>query len=152
MKRNVGNLFAIALIFALIVSFLPAQVQPVGAVSTSIVISQVYGGGGNAGATYKNDFIELYNLGSTAVNVAGWSVQYGSASGTSWSGKTILTGAIQPGYYLLVQEAAGAGGTTYLPTPDVTGSIAMSGTASQDCAREQWDHLNWCMPNEYQYR
>ena len=80
MKRSVGNLFAIALIFALIVSFLPAQVQPVGAVSTSIVISQVYGGGGNAGATYKNDFIELYNLGSTAVNVAGWSVQYGSTS------------------------------------------------------------------------
>src|SRR5207249_4835668 len=26
-----------------------------------IVISQVYGGGGNSGAAYKNDFIELFN-------------------------------------------------------------------------------------------
>ncbi len=31
------------------------------AVSTDVVISQVYGGGGNSGATYKNDFIELFN-------------------------------------------------------------------------------------------
>ena len=28
-----------------------------------IVISQVYGGGGNTGATYRNDFIELFNRG-----------------------------------------------------------------------------------------
>ncbi|MEQ1530867.1 MAG: hypothetical protein ABL925_16240, partial [Methylococcales bacterium] len=33
------------------------------AVSPNIVISQVYGGGGNTGATYKNDFIELFNRG-----------------------------------------------------------------------------------------
>ena len=55
-----------------------AVTPPVAAVSTSVVISQVYGGGGNAGATYKNDFIELYNLGSTPVDVTGWSVQYAS--------------------------------------------------------------------------
>ena len=42
-----------------------------------LVIGQVYGGGGNSGATLKNDFIELFNAGSTAVNVSGWSVQYG---------------------------------------------------------------------------
>jgi hypothetical protein len=29
----------------------------------SVVISQVYGGGGNSGATFKNDFIERYNPG-----------------------------------------------------------------------------------------
>jgi hypothetical protein len=39
--------------------------------STSIVISQVYGAGGNSGATYKSDFIELHNNSTTPVNVAG---------------------------------------------------------------------------------
>src|SRR5207248_3664064 len=55
----------------------------------AVVISQIYGGGGNAGATYKNDFIELFNRSSNTVDVTGWSVQYNSNTGTgSWSGKT----------------------------------------------------------------
>ncbi len=45
-----------------------------------VVISQVYGGGGNSGATFKNDFIELFNRGSAPVDVAGWSVQYASSA------------------------------------------------------------------------
>lgn len=99
------------------------------ALSTSIVISQVYGGGGNSGATYRNDFIELYNLGSSPVDLdlEGWSVQYASASGTSWV-STPLTGTIAPGEYYLVQEAQGSGGTVDLPTPDATGNIAMNAT------------------------
>ena len=44
--------------------------------SSTLVISQIYGGGGNSGATYKNDFIEVFNRGSAAVNVSAWSVQY----------------------------------------------------------------------------
>src|SRR5450830_1676820 len=122
---------SIALILALVTSFLPAQIQPVYAVSPNIVISQVYGGGGNAGATYKNDFIELYNLGSTPIVVTGWSVQYASATGTGSWAATNITGTIQPGYYYLVQEAQGAGGTVSLPTPDATGTLAMSGTAGK---------------------
>src|SRR5450759_3449451 len=97
----------------------------VAAVSTSVVISQVYGGGGNGGATYKNDFVELYNLGSATVDITGWTVQYASATGSSWQ-KTALAGTVEPGHYYLVQEAAGAGGTTSLPTPNATGSIAMA--------------------------
>ncbi len=67
---------------------------------SGVVISQVYGGGGNSGATYKNDFIELFNAGSTTVNLAGWSVQYASSTGTSWSSKTNLAGSIAPGQVL----------------------------------------------------
>jgi hypothetical protein len=100
-------------------------------VSTGIVISQVYGGGGNSGATFKNDFIELFNRGDTSVNISGWSVQYTSATGTTWQTTNLVGVSIQPGQYYLVQEAVGAGGTTNLPTPDATGTIAMSATAGK---------------------
>ena len=93
-------------------------------------ISQAYGGGGNSGATFKNDFIELYNAGSSAVSLAGWSIQYSSSSATTATNTiTLLSGSIGPKQYFLIQEAAGTGGTQNLPTPDVTGTIAMSGTA-----------------------
>ena len=95
-----------------------------------VVISQVYGGGGNSGATYTNDFVELHNRTSSPVSITGWSVQYASSTGTTWQ-KTTLSGTIAPGGFYLVQQAAGAGGTTPLPTPDATGSIAMSGTAGK---------------------
>lgn len=102
-----------------------------GAASVSgVVVSQVYGGGGNSGATYKNDFIELYNAGTTAVSLSGWSVQYASAAGTSWQ-VTTLSGSIAPGGYYLVQEAAGTGGTTALPAPDATGSIMMAAASAK---------------------
>ena len=103
---------------------------PVAAVSPDIVISQVYGGGGNSGATLTNDFVELYNLGTAAIDVTGWSVQYASSSGSSWQ-KTALAGTIQPGHYYLVQEAAGSGGTQSLPTPDALGTIAMSASSGK---------------------
>ncbi len=101
-----------------------------GAMSSTIVISQVYGGGGNSGATLTNDFIELFNIGSAPVDVTGWSVQYASSLGSTWQ-KTDLSGTIPPGGYYLVQESQGAGGTTSLPTPDATGSIPMSGTSGK---------------------
>jgi len=105
--------------------------QPIGGVTPpALVISQVYGGGGNSGSTYKNDFIELFNPGAASVPLAGWSVQYTSAAGTSWQ-VTALSGSIPAGGYYLVQEAQGSGGTTVLPTPDATGTIPMGATAGK---------------------
>jgi hypothetical protein len=95
-----------------------------------VVINEVYGGGGNSGATYKNDFIELYNNEDYSVNLNGWSVQYASATGTSWTA-TALSGTIPAKGYYLIQQAAGAGGTANLPTPDATGTLNMSGTAGK---------------------
>ncbi|MFE7563277.1 lamin tail domain-containing protein [Kitasatospora sp. NPDC057500] len=100
------------------------------AVSPDIVISQVYGGGGNSGAPFTNDFIELYNRGTTPVPVTGWTVQYASAAGSSWS-RTTLSGTIAPGKYYLVQQAAGAGSGAALPTPDATGTIALGANAGK---------------------
>ncbi|MEP7141631.1 MAG: lamin tail domain-containing protein [Ferruginibacter sp.] len=97
---------------------------------SQVVINEVYGGGGNSGATYKNDFIELYNNGSSAVNLTGWSVQYASSAGTNWA-VTNLSGSIPANGYYLIQEIAGAGGTTNLPVADAIGTISMSGTAGK---------------------
>ena len=80
-----------------------------GSGSFGIVVSQVFGGGGNAGAPYNADFVELFNRSSTAVDVSGWSVQYATAAGTSWSA-TPLAGTIQPGGYYLVELAEGTAG------------------------------------------
>ncbi|HEX8850041.1 MAG TPA: DNA/RNA non-specific endonuclease [Gemmatimonadaceae bacterium] len=102
----------------------------VNAPSSGVVISQVYGGGGNSGATYRNDFVELYNGSASDVSVEGWTVQYASSTGTSWQ-TTTLHGTIGSGHYYLVQEGAGSGGTASLPTPDALGGIAMSATAGK---------------------
>ncbi len=98
--------------------------------SSNIVISQVYGGGGNSGATLRNDFIELFNRGTSPVNLAGYSVQYTSATGTFTTGNTFVipSGTIQPGGYFLIQAAQGSGGSQDLPTPDATSTLALSGT------------------------
>ncbi len=101
-----------------------------GSGTNTVVISQVYGGGGNSGATYKNDFIELYNAGSTSVDLSTYAVQYASSTGSSWQ-ETTLSGTLLAGHYYLIQEAAGSGGTTSLPTPEATGTISMSATAGK---------------------
>ncbi|MBW8865195.1 MAG: DNA/RNA non-specific endonuclease [Verrucomicrobia bacterium] len=98
--------------------------------TTNLTVSQVYGGGGNSGATYINDFIEIYNAGTATIDLSSYAVQYASASGSTWS-ETILNGTISPGHHYLIQEAAGSGGTTSLPTPEATGTISMSATAGK---------------------
>lgn len=100
--------------------------------SQGVVISQVYGGGGNSGSVYTNDFIELFNASASPVSLNGWSVQYNSATGTgAWQVTNLNNFTLQPGQYYLIQQAAGTGGTTPLPTPNTTGTIAMSGTAGK---------------------
>lgn len=95
------------------------------AANASVVISQVYGGGGNSGATLQHDFIEIFNRGSASVSIGGWSVQYTSATGSTWQVTAIPAGVtLQPGQYYLIRQAAGTGGTTPV-VGDLTGSIAM---------------------------
>ncbi len=134
----IGNAFARPLLILLLVPCFAAvalrlsffQSRANGAVSPDIVISQVYGGGGNSGAPFTNDFIELFNRGTTTVDITGWAVQYASSTGASWS-KTDLNGSLQPGQRYLIQEASGGAAGAPLPTPDATGSIAMAAGAGK---------------------
>jgi uncharacterized protein len=96
-----------------------------------VVISQIYGGGGNSGATYSNDFIELYNTGTTAVTMTNWQVAYASAAGTSWTNRTVFTGTIPSHGYFLISEQGGSTGVA-LPTADVVGTqINLSSSAGK---------------------
>lgn len=104
----------------------PAPVQ------SPILISQLYGGGGNGGATYQNDFVELYNRSGATVDITGWSLQYASSAGSGWDfNKTPLGGPIAPGEYYLVRLASNGTVGDPLPAPNVTGLINMSGSAGK---------------------
>ena len=102
--------------------------------STTLVISQAFGGGGNAGAPYNADFVELHNVSGAAQSLSGLSIQYASATSTgTWTGVFALPAASIPagGYYLIRMSTVGTTGVA-LPTPDATtptgSEIAMSGT------------------------
>lgn len=96
-----------------------------------VVISQIYGAGGNSGAALQNDYVELFNRGTAPVSLAGWSVQYASATGTGNFGAntgqiTLLPPAtLQPGQYFLIQQAGGANGSP-LPAPDFVDDTPIS--------------------------
>ena len=99
--------------------------------SATVVISQLYGGGGNSGAPFRNDFIEIFNNGTSAVNLAGWSVQYASATASTWSVTPLTTVTLLPGQYYLIQESSGGSNGVSLPAPDATGTIAMAAASGK---------------------
>ena len=118
----------------MIVGLITVPVKEVKAEKASgVVISEVYGGGGNGGSKYKNDFIELYNPTDADINIDGWKIEYAAKAGSfaGTSNFTILSGVIKGNGYYLIQEAKGAAGTDELPDPDIKdGKIAMGGS---DC-------------------
>jgi hypothetical protein len=98
------------------------------------VISQVYGAGGNAGAAYRNDNVELYNRGVTTVTLSGWSIQYASGTGVGYFSANpvaALSGSIAPGQYYLIQLGSGGTNGIFLPTPDAVGTVNMGATAGK---------------------
>jgi hypothetical protein len=101
----------------------------------ALVISQVYGGGGNSTATYTNDFIEIFNRGTTTIDfsVTPYSVQYVAATSNFSTNKTDITsGTLLPGHYFLIQEASAGAVGAALPAPDISnGTINMSATAGK---------------------
>src|SRR6476469_4970031 len=109
MKR----ILMLALLSALALPLAAASAR--GSGSGSLVVAEVYAAGGNSGATYANDSAELFNRGSSPVAVDGWTLQYASASSTSWQ-STALSGTIPAGGHYLVQLASGGANGAARPT------------------------------------
>src|SRR5689334_15020643 len=68
MRGRIAGLGALCALVMLATGAATAAAAP----SATVVVSQVYGGGGNMGATYTNDFVELFNRGSSDVSLNGW--------------------------------------------------------------------------------
>jgi hypothetical protein len=101
----------------------------------TVVISQIYAGGGNTGAQFTNDFVELFNRTSTPIDVSNWSLQTATATGTTWTvirlcpvAQTCTIGANK--YYLIQLGSGGAVGSA-LPAPDATGSTNFATTGGK---------------------
>lgn len=130
MRTTLSRVLCTAVLLTSVIAIAPADSTQ--ALSADIVISQVYGGGGNAGAPYQNDFVELFNRGTTSVSLDGWSVQYTSATGLgTFAVAAAVSGSLAPGQYHLVQLGAGAGNGVILPVPDATGTTLMSATGGK---------------------
>jgi uncharacterized protein (TIGR03437 family) len=99
--------------------------------TTRVVISQVYGGGGNSGASFKNDFIEIFNSGNVNVDLTGWSVQYASATSSTWSVTNLTSVSLSPGQYYLIQQASGGVNGQSLPPPDASGTVNLAAMAGK---------------------
>lgn len=113
-----------------------------------LVISQLYGGGGNSGATFTNDYVEIFNPTGISFNLAGWSLQYASATGTSWTNKQPLGGTLAPGEYFLVALASGGANGAPLPVlPNISGDINMSATTGKIALVNNSISLSGSCPN-----
>lgn len=107
--------------------------SPFTVLQSPVLISQIYGGGGQTGATLNADFVELHNRSDSPVSLVGWSVQYASASGTTWQ-SAALSGSLAPGAYHLLRLTGGTHGAP-LPPADSTGSINMSASSGKVALR-----------------
>jgi MYXO-CTERM domain-containing protein len=97
------------------------------ALSTGLVISGIYGASG--AASYKNDFVEIFNRGPTPISLTGMTIQYSRPDYRTWdlaANKIALTGTIPAGGYYLVKLSANSSGLADLPTPDLTGTTVVS--------------------------
>jgi hypothetical protein len=102
---------------------------------TNIVISQVYTRGGEVGAIYQNDFIELYNRGNTAVDIYGWTLSVQAFDGTSTSNIQIRFSTPRPpipvgGHFLLQFPGNGTNGQPLSPDISVD-SVSLGATGGE---------------------
>lgn len=118
----------LALLPALVLALGTAAAQ--GSGTGSVVVAELYAAGGNSGAAYANDYVELLNRGSGSVAVDGWTLQYAAASGTTWQA-TPLSGTIPAGGHYLVQLSSGGTNGSALPAPDATGSSNLAVTGGK---------------------
>ncbi|WP_027387905.1 lamin tail domain-containing protein [Chryseobacterium gregarium] len=97
-----------------------------------IVISEIYGGGGDAGSTLINDYIILKNTGSETVSLRGATLQYADSNGIFTQYHTLPDIALSSGQSYLIQEGSGGGGISNLPAPDFMAGNILTFDGSQN--------------------
>jgi 5'-nucleotidase len=125
-RRVLSATAVLAVALAGLAGIAPASANPSG---TGLVISEVYGAGGNSGAVYNADFVELYNPTSAPISLTGDYIHYRSAGGVSGGAPYALTGSVPANTHYLIQMSA-AGSTGAALTPDATATPAFSMAAA----------------------
>ncbi|WP_162248748.1 ExeM/NucH family extracellular endonuclease [Agromyces sp. Root1464] len=127
--RNCLSGVALAAAGTLVAGFLGAVPAFAAVDASGVVINEVYARGGSANQPFQNKFVELYNPTNADVSLAGWSIQYRSATSTApASGVGALSGTIKSGGYYLIGLNSNGGNGAALPTADASFSVAPSGT------------------------
>ncbi len=112
-KRNVDVFWCAAIFFSCLIC--------ASQTSAAVVINEIYGAGGLSMATYNRDYVELYNNGTAAVDISGYSLQSASSAGTSYTrcNITATDTMIEPGTYFLIQlGSSNTAGGGAIPAPD----------------------------------
>ncbi len=129
-RRSTGALTALAVMLTgglATAGAAQAAVSP----DAPLLVHEVYGGGGNSGAPFDRDFVELYNPGEAPLDLAGYSLQYASAAGATWQ-VTPLSGSVPAGATFVVGQAFGANTAAPDVPVDLEGTgVPMSGTAGK---------------------
>ncbi|HEX7350214.1 ExeM/NucH family extracellular endonuclease [Brachybacterium sp.] len=126
LARVGGAVAALTLGLSLAPGLLPTA-QAAAVTPGDLQINEVYGGGGNSGASFQNDFVELVNTSDADVSIDGWSLQYASKAG-SFNNTLTLEGSVPAGGTFLIELASGNGNGDPLPDADLTGGINASGS------------------------
>jgi hypothetical protein len=115
--------FAAAAALGALCLFTPAaRAQTLGG-SPNLVISQIYTRGGEPGASYQKDFIEIFNRGTEPVDMNNYSLHMSTTTGTIPTGITVRIMSsrgivVQPGRYLLIALKGDGTAGQPLPAPD----------------------------------
>lgn len=115
---------------------------------SSVILTQIYGGGGNSGATYRADFIELYNNTETPVEISNWRVYYASKNNKLAGDSIIIENDtwIPAHKHYLIQCKEGTKGTSIMADTHWE-SLNMAATGGQiliqrDGATPNFDFIN----------
>ena len=107
-RSNWTSLLAAATLILVLHSLALAQ----SIANSDIRISQIYSRGGEAGATFQNDYIELFNRGQSNVDINGWSLSISNFAGVPPNIQISSTGiklfnpagiVITPGSHFLIK-------------------------------------------------
>ena len=87
---------------------------------TNFRISQVYTRGGEAGATYQNDYVELFNAGNTTIDLKGWALLVDTFEGDTESslGSSFNSFSVPPGMHVLLSYLGNGSNGQPLPKDD----------------------------------
>src|SRR5215207_705762 len=146
LRRLLTLTFFAAAAFAGVAGTASAQTTTQG--SPDLVISQVYTRGGEAGATFRNDFVEVFNRGSVTVNLSDYTLQVlanlpaspGFPGGlTPVAVRFVSSGGsvpLAPGKYVLYQFGSSGNNGAVLPlTPDNDSSTPVNVNLPSDRGR-----------------